>query len=165
MTSSDNNNPYKAFFDSQKDPLAGLAKPVTMDHSFASQKSLVTMDHILMSQKSPFADLLEPKTLHERVESLKQGNPRDGIYQVVGQHSGALGEIVVTGGIDPVTGEPACSLAHGSDKLKVKYRETPNHSALFVEHKAKTPFGTAYCERGGTYSNGVIGFFISLVLR
>jgi hypothetical protein len=151
MTSSDNNDPYKAFFASQKDPFPGFVKPVTMDHSFASQKSL--------------ADLLKPKTPYECVESLKQGNPRDGTYQMVGQHSGALGKTVVTGGIDSVTREPACSLAHGSDKLKVKYRETPNHSAVFVEHKAETPLGTAYCEGGGKYSNGVIGFFISLAFR
>jgi hypothetical protein len=47
--------------------------------------------------------------------------------------------------------------------LEVKYRETPNLSAVFVEHKAETPLGTAYCEGGGKYSNGVVGFFISLV--
>ena len=126
-------------------------KPVTIDHNFALQKSL--------------ADLLKPKTSHERVESLKQGNPRDGAYQVRGQHSGALGETVVTGGVDPATRELVCSVAHGSDKVKAKYREKPGHSAVLVERKVETPLGTAYCEGGGKYNNGVVGFFISLVFR
>jgi len=71
----------------------------------------------------------------------------------------------MTGGIDSVTREPACSLTHGSDKLKAKYRETPNHSAVFVEHKAEILLGTAYYEGRGKYSNGIVGFFISLVFR
>ena len=136
MTSSYNNDPYGAFFPSQKDPLLGLVKPVTMDHSFASQKSL--------------AGLSTPKTPYERAESfaesLRQGNPRDGTYQVIGQHSGALGETVVTGGIDSATRKPAFSVAHGSDQVKLKYRERLGDSAVFVERKTEISLGTAYCE-------------------
>jgi len=147
------NNPYTAFFESQNVSLAGLGKPIHVDPNFASR---------------PLVGHLKPTTLKGHVESvvksLRQGNPRDGDLQIASRHSGSLGETVGTCGYDPTKGLVG-SIGHGSKDWQVKYREASDHSALFVERKVHTPLGTGYCEAGGKYSNGIIGFFVNLAFR
>lgn len=98
------------------------------------------------------------------VKSLNQGNPRDGIQQVAARRSGMLGETVATCGYHPDKG-PIASIGHGSQDLKLKYREAPDHSAVFLERKVNTPIGTGYLEGGVRHSNGILGYLFNLTFR